>query len=660
VKQESRAHAGSAVLADPVSGQVLDARYRIGRRIARGGMASVYEAVDTRLDRTCAVKIMHPGLGDDEAFAARFVREARSTARLSHPNVVNVYDQGEDPNVDGGTLYLVMELIPGHTLRDVIGREAPAPPLRALALMEPVVSALAAAHRAGLIHRDIKPENVLIADDGRVKVADFGLAKAVSADTQHTATGGVIIGTVSYLAPELVVDGTSDARADVYAAGVVLYELLTGSKPHEGESPIAVAYKHVHEDVPPPSRSAPGIPAYVDALVARATARDRAQRPADAGVLLHQLHRVSQALASGAWDDRDLTTDLALPAHHEPVTDDTSDLDLRPVTPAEFISPTPAVAPVRLSPAPPHLPPAVRPRSRRSRRGAGLLVLALLIALLAGVGAYWFGWARYTATPGVLGLSQRAATSKLDAVGLRVTVGAAAYSDSVPRGHVVGSDPDPGARVLDHGTVTLTVSRGKELHAVPQMRHLTLNRAQDALLKAHLRYGRAIRQYDEKVPRGRVIGSNPSAGKRESPQTVVDLVVSRGPQPIHVRDWTGFGAARAEHALRAQHLRVVVGDPQYSDRVPAGHVLSQDPGTGVLTRGGTVNLVVSKGPHLVQVPTDLQAMGIDAATTLLHSLGFRVTVEKSQYYIGVGYVYSSSPGGGSMAAKGSVVILHII
>jgi eukaryotic-like serine/threonine-protein kinase len=661
VEQESRAHAGSAVLADPVSGQLLDGRYRIGRRIARGGMAAVYEAVDTRLDRTCAVKIMHPGLGDDEAFAARFVLEARSAARLSHPNVVNVYDQGEDPTVDGGTLYLVMELIVGHTLRDVIRRDAPVSPPRALALMEPVVSALAAAHRAGLIHRDIKPENVLIADDGRVKVADFGLAKAVSADTQHTATGGVIIGTVSYLAPELVVDGTSDARADVYAAGVVLYELLTGSKPHEGESPIAVAYKHVHEDVPAPSRSAPGIPAYVDALVARATARDRAQRPADAGVLLHQLHRVSQALASGARDDRELTTDLALPAQHEPVADDTSDLDLRPVTPAEFISPTPAVAPV---PVPavrtPYRPPVVRARGRRSRRGPALLGLALLIALLAGVGAYWFGWARYTATPGVLGLTQRAATAKLDAGGLHVTVGPAVFSDSVPRGRVVGTDPDPGARVLDHGTVTLTLSKGKELYAVPQMRHLTVNKAQDALLGAHLAYGRAIGRYDEQLHRGRVIGSTPSAGTRESPQTVVDLVVSRGPRPIHVRDWTGLGAARAEHALRAQYLRVVVGDPQYSDQVAAGHVLTQDPATGVLHRVGTVTLVVSKGPHLVQVPSDLQAMGVDAATTLLHHLGFRVEVDRSQYYIGLGYVYSSSPSAGAMAAEGSVVVLHII
>jgi eukaryotic-like serine/threonine-protein kinase len=661
VEQETRAHAGSAALADPVSGQVLDGRYRIGRRIARGGMASVYEALDTRLDRSCAVKIMHPGLGDDEAFAARFVREAQSAARLSHPHVVNVFDQGEDPTVDGGTLYLVMELISGHTLRDVIRDEAPLPPVRALALMEPVVSALAAAHRAGLIHRDIKPENVLIADDGRVKVADFGLAKAVSADTQHTATGGVIIGTVSYLAPELVVDGTSDARADVYAAGVVLYELLTGSKPHEGESPIAVAYKHVHEDVPPPSRAAPGIPAYLDALVARATARDRAQRPADAGILLHQLHRVSQALASGAWDDHELTTDLALPAHHEPVTDDTSDLDLRPVTPAEFISPQPLRAPERVRPAaPPSDPPSGRPRTRRRRRGPALLGLALVIALLAGAGAYWFGWARYTATPGVLGLTQQAATHKLEAVGLHVTVGTPTFSDSVPKGHVVGTDPDPGARVTDHGTVTLTLSRGKELYAVPQVRTLTVNQAQDALLRAHLTYGRSIQQYDEKIPRGQVIGSTPVAGKRESPQTVVDLVVSRGPKPIHVRDWTGLDAARAERVLKAQHLDVVLDDPQYSDHVPEGRVLSQDPPTGVLYRGDPVHLVVSKGPELVQIPGDLRAMGVAAATQLLQGLGFHVEVVHADLYLGLGYVASSSPSPGDSAPKGSTVILKIV
>ena len=290
---------------DHLTGRVLDGRYLIGSRIARGGMATVYEATDLRLDRTVAVKVMHPGLGDDDEFAARFVAEARAAAKLSHPNVVAVFDQGNDD----GTVFLAMELIPGHTLRDTIGKEAPLSTARTLALLEPVVSALASAHRAGLIHRDVKPENVLISDDGRIKVADFGLAKAMSATTQHTATG-VLIGTVSYVAPELVVEGRSDARADVYAVGVILYEILTGKKPHEGETPIQVAYKHVHEDVPPPSGRVPGIPDYVDALVARATARDREQRPADAGVLLHHLRRVNQAVTSGVRSDPELVDDL--------------------------------------------------------------------------------------------------------------------------------------------------------------------------------------------------------------------------------------------------------------------------------------------------------------------------------------------------------------
>ncbi len=295
--------------ADPLVGRLLEGRYRLHRRIARGGMAGVYEAVDTRLDRTVAIKVMHAGMGDDDAFAARFVREARAAAQLSHPHVVSVYDQGDDD----GTLYLAMEYVPGHTLRDVIRSEAPLSPARALALVEPVLAALATAHRAGLVHRDIKPENVLIGDrspGSRIKVADFGLAKAVSADTQHTATG-VLIGTVSYLAPELVVQGQADPRADVYATGVVLYELLTGHKPHEGESPIQVAYKHVHEDVPAPSARVPSIPTYVDALVARATARDRGQRPADASVLLHQVHRVAQALRDGVTEDPELESTCA-------------------------------------------------------------------------------------------------------------------------------------------------------------------------------------------------------------------------------------------------------------------------------------------------------------------------------------------------------------
>ena len=655
----TRARAGSATLADPLTGHLLDGRYRIGPRIARGGMAAVYEAVDIRLDRVCAVKTMHRSLGDDAEFADRFTREARAAARLSHPNVVNVFDQGEDPTVEGGTLYLVMELVPGHTLRDVIRAEAPMSPAKALALLEPVVSALAAAHRAGVIHRDIKPENVLIADEvsgGRVKVADFGLAKAVTTDTRHTATGGVLIGTVSYLAPELVVDGTSDARADVYAAGVVLYELLTGRKPHEGESPIAVAYKHVHEDVPPPSAAVPGIPPYVDALVARATARDRAQRPADAGVLLHQLHRVAQAVAGGVRDDEELTADLALPP---PVSDDTTmlDVELVPIAPAAFVAP-PAPLPDVDSTAPPEQPARVT-HPGRSRRGPVLLVLALVLALAAGGGAYWFGWARYTATPGVLGMTRTAATHKLDLAGFDVTVGPAAYSETVPKGRVVTTDPEPGSRVLSHGTIALTLSLGKERYDVPKLRSLTVDQAQDALARAHLTYGRSIPRWSDTVTRGVVIGSTPASGTRQRPDTVVDLVVSHGPAPVHLTDWTGKSAARATQALTHHRLDVAT-TPEFSDQVAKGLVISQDPPSGVLHHGDTVRLVVSKGPELVAVPKGLPTMGVESATRLLEGLGFKVEVDHATIYLGLGYVASSSPGGGNKIPKGSTVILRIV
>src|SRR4051812_47192786 len=417
--------------ADHLTGRVLDGRYLIGSRVPPGGMATVYEATDLRLDRTVAVKVMHPGLGDDDEFAARFVAEARAAAKLSHPNVVAVFDQGNDD----GTVFLAMELIPGHTLRDTIGKEAPLSPARTLALLEPVVSALASAHRAGLIHRDVKPENVLIADDGRIKVADFGLAKAVSATTQHTATG-VLIGTVSYVAPELVVEGRSDARADVYAVGVILYELLTGKKPHEGETPIQVAYKHVHEDVPPPSRLSPGVPDYVDALVARATARDREQRPADAGVLLHHLRRVKQAIAAGVRSDRELVEDLMprktldtaeVLIRQGPVRTDTTrqpweDSDLEALLgPRREVTSTierprePTTVTARPRPVPPPTPPS-RPakRPRRRRRGPILLIVALLLAAAVGSGAWYFGYARYTTTPAVLKLSQDAAKAKLE------------------------------------------------------------------------------------------------------------------------------------------------------------------------------------------------------------------------------------------------------
>jgi serine/threonine-protein kinase len=653
-------------------GRTLERRYRITDRIARGGMASVYTAHDERLDRTVAIKIMHAGLGDgpddDGAFAARFVREARAAARLTHPNVVSVYDQGADTSADATITFLAMEYVPGHTLRDTIVAETPMPARKALAVIEPVLGALAAAHRAGLVHRDVKPENVLISSDGRqIKVADFGLARAVSSQTQHTSTG-VLIGTVSYLAPELVTDGTADARADVYAAGVVLYELLTGTKPHAGETPIQVAYKHVHADVPAPSRTVPDLPAYVDALVARATARDRSLRFADAGVFLHQLHRVQHALATGVVDDPELVADLALPAHSpdayadEPTTAmlvraphaGAGDSTRQVVRTAPSVSrsggPAGPPAKTRRSEAR-----SARPRNRR--RGPIMLILALLLAVAVGGGAWWFGFGRYADAPGVLQLTQAQAESKLESAGLHVEVAPPAYSDTVAKGRVMASDPGPGDRVLRGGTVTITISKGVEQYPIPDEAGKTYAQAKADLtaIKMDVSEDQA---WSETVPEGKVISTNPKAGVVLRPGTAVTVTVSKGRRPIKVGDWVGKSAEQAKKVLTGRGL-VVKTDSDYSDNVAEGKVISQSPGTGTLYRGDTVSLLVSKGPPMVTIPGGLRGSGVDDATAKLEALGLHVEVDHSPFYAGLGYVISIDPGSGEKVRVGSTVHLSL-
>ncbi len=676
---------------DPMIGRVLDRRYRVGPRIARGGMATVYEATDLRLDRVCALKIMHTGLGDDDDFAARFVREARSAAKLSHPHVVAVFDQGDDD----GTLFLAMEYIPGHTLRDLIRKEAPMPPRKALTLVEPVLSALAAAHQAGMIHRDVKPENVLLADDGRIKVADFGLARAVSAETQHTATGGVLIGTVSYLSPELVVDGRADARSDVYAAGVILYEMLTGRKPHEGESPIQVAYKHVHEDVPPPSELVPGLPPYVDALVARATARDRSLRPADAQVMLQQVRRVRGALDQGVADDPELTEDLTPTRHTDPADSidyireeaptivpaaaaatvvaarhgashgDASDADLDwegtsvlggrgRVLPADRPS-------ASRGPSSPDSdgPPSPSPgRPARRRRGPLLLALVLVLATVVGVTGWYYGMGRYTTTPGVINLSAAQAEEKIEAAGLGFEVGERAFSETVTAGSVISTDPAAGTNILKDGTVVVTLSRGPERYEVPVLRGMTLEEAERALGESSLAVGGVTERFHERVAEGVVLSSDPRTGRELKRGAAVDLVVSKGRRPIRVPDLTGRPVESAEEQLRELGFEVTVTSENH-DSVPEGDVISQSPSSGRLFRGEPVELVASKGPVMVEVPK-VQGVGIAEATQRLEDAGLVVETERSEVYVGLEFVVKSDPGEGSMVPAGSTVTLFLV
>ncbi len=669
-----------SAVADPLVGHLLDQRYRVEAKIARGGMATVYQATDLRLDRRVALKVMPHALADDDEFAQRFVREARAAARLTHPNVVAVYDQGED----NGVLFLTMEYVEGrHTLRDVIRDQAPLPPIRALAILEEILRALSAAHESGIIHRDIKPENVLISPRGQVKVADFGLARAISSSTSATATGGVLMGTVSYLPPELVVDGTADARSDVYSVGVVLFEMLTGTKPHVGDSPIQVAYRHVHDDVPPPSRFVAGIPPYLDAFVARATSRRRDLRPADAHVMLQQLRRVRHALDHGVTDDQDLTDDLTptvavsigalAPAGgpgDEVYDQEAFGADARTMivgSRASASRPETTMEELVRHQAPPgYLPPGQPPtsaaRSRRRRNRAAWVAFLVVIVLAAGAAltGWYYGAGRFQDTPDVIGMSQAAAAAKLEASNLSLDVTGTAYSERVPAGELISTDPQPGANVTKGGTVQAVISKGPERHDVPDVSTMTEAAAIAAIRARSLQVALPVpRVWSSTVAAGIVVSFTPDAGTPLRRSTVVHLVVSRGPKPITIPSFVGKPADQARSAL--QKLGFVVDTPvqAYNDTVNAGLVVSQTPNSGIGTTGDHVRLVVSKGPHLVAVP-NVYHQGTEAAKQSLEHAGFRVEVRPFTPSFGLGFVEDQSPGGDEMAPLGSTVVIYIV
>ncbi len=584
------------VTSDPLVGQVLDGRYLMGAKIARGGMASVYEATDLRLDRLVAVKVMPQALADDESFSQRFVREARAAARLTHPNVVAVYDQGED----AGVLFLAMEYVAGrHTLRDVIRAEAPLSPSRALSVLEEILKAIAAAHEAGIVHRDVKPENVLIDPRGQIKVADFGLARAISSATSATATGGVLMGTVSYLPPELVTDGNADARSDVYALGVLLFELLTGRKPHVGDSPIQVAYKHVHDDVPAPSAFVDGIAPYLDAFVARATSRDRDLRPADAHVMLQQLRRVRHALDRGVIDDQELTDDLT-PTILVRGDEATNVLEGLPGARDERTWPDPETSTstdvvTRTVAGPPPYPAPSTLARRRKRRGWIAFVVVLLLAAGAAAAGWYYGVGRFRPTPDVVRLSQSQARSTIVQAGLSFRVAGTAYSEKVRQGGVISTEPRAGEQVLRDGTVSAVISKGPERHRVPELAGLSEARAVKAITNHALVVGHTARRWDEDVRTGEVVAFTPKQGTELRRDQRVSIVVSKGPAPIKVADHTGQSGDSAVRDLQSLGLKVK-RDERYDDNVADGLVISQRPSTGVRHSGDTVTLVVSRGP----------------------------------------------------------------
>ncbi|MCE7548490.1 Stk1 family PASTA domain-containing Ser/Thr kinase [Streptomyces thermodiastaticus] len=640
-------------LQDPLVGQVLDGRYRIDARIAVGGMATVYRALDTRLDRVLALKVMHPSLAADASFVERFIREAKSAARLDHPNVVGVFDQG----TDGSYVYLAMEYVSGCTLRDVLRERGALPVRAALDILEPVLAALGAAHRAGFVHRDMKPENVLIGDDGRVKVADFGLVRAVDAVTHTT---GTVLGTVSYLAPEQIEEGTASPRVDVYACGVMLYEMLTGAKPYQGETPAQVLYRHVNEDVPPPSGAVPGLPAELDELVAAAAARTPDERPADAVALLA---RVREARARLGDDELDALPPQARTTGHDNAEDRTSVLPRalavpRPLPVDGDEEPTDAFHRTSRLDTPVPDAGARRPGGLRRRRALVAAVAAVVLVLVGGAGLWYINSGQFTTVPPLLSKTEAQARQRLEAAGLKVGGVEHAHSDTVARGTVISTDPSPGTRIRDHGSVTLTVSDGPKTVRVPDVRGRPLDTARQRLRAAGLEPGMVSRAFSEDVPKGTVIRTDPPAGTERHSGSAIALVVSRG-RPVKVPDVTGEDLDEATSDLGEAGLKVTVAPERVTSEFDAGQVARQNPPAGrQLAEGDTVTLTLSKGPELVEVP-DVTGDSVDDAKRTLEEAGFRVKEDRGLLGLFGDTVKKQSVKGGDRAPKGSTITITI-
>ncbi|MGW3291972.1 Stk1 family PASTA domain-containing Ser/Thr kinase [Streptomyces sp. NPDC001002] len=638
-------------LQDPLVGQVLDGRYRVDARIAVGGMATVYRAVDTRLDRVLALKVMHPALAADVTFVDRFIREAKSVARLAHPNVVQVFDQG----ADGSYVYLAMEYVAGCTLRDVLRERGALQPRAALDILEPVLAALGAAHRAGFVHRDMKPENVLIGDDGRVKVADFGLVRSVDTVTNTT---GTVLGTVSYLAPEQIEHGTADPRVDVYACGVVLYEMLTGERPHYGDSPATVLYKHIHEDVPPPSAVVPGLAYELDELVATATARAPELRPYDAVALLAHARETRAALRP---DQLDAMPPQALTADRDIAEDRTS------VIPRSLTVPRPLpvneddeqrdVHRTSVLASPPPLPPRRR-TGGGGRRGPLAIVVAILLVLGVGAGVWYINSGQFTKVPAVLAKTQAQASRQLDDAGLDLGSVKHAYSDTVKRGTVISTDPVPGTRIRDNGSVTLTISDGPEIVPVPALKGYVLSKAKALLKTDGLQPGMVTREFDDDVPKGFVISTDPAEGTKRHAGSAIALTVSKG-SAVDVPDVTGEDLEDAKADLEDAGLKVKVAAEQVNSEYDKGQVAAQTPeADSQAGEGDTVTLTVSKGPEQVEVP-DVTGDSVDDAKQALEDAGFQVDEDRGLLGLFGDTVKSQSVEGGETAPKGSTITIEI-
>ncbi|MDY5585157.1 MAG: Stk1 family PASTA domain-containing Ser/Thr kinase [Arcanobacterium sp.] len=660
---------------DTLLGATIDGRYFIQARIARGGMASVYRARDLRLDRDVALKIIHPHLAEQADFTRRFIQEARSAAALNHPNIVGVHDQGIAQTPDGNRAYLVMELITGPDLRSELRRHGSFTLGQSLQIIQQILQALAAAHEKNLIHRDVKPENILLErelpsvsvvsqENIQAKVADFGLARAVSDATgMHTST---VLGTVAYIAPEIVSKNQITASSDVYSVGIMLYEFITGALPFTGDSPLAIAWSHANDPLPRLSDEYDWIPASFDSLLALLTAKDPQRRPQNGSAALDVLTDIA-----GTFPEESLIRRI-------PVFTESATSPLAPTSIAPVIAESIDDAPVKLglspeestlseTPKPTTATKKLRgkktnPDSQKPRRWKKFLaVFAFLATIIGGTsyGVYWY----FTEGPGlrvevvnVISNEEKTAIEALTAAGFKTEVNYA-YSDEVAKGLVISSNPNPGTSIHPSQLITLTVSQGVEHLEVPEVIGLTQEEASEKLTAS--RFKAEIKaNWSETVPEGQVISQSPAAGESIPHSSTITIEVSKGREPIEVPNAVGVSEKEATDAITAKELKVNI-ERQYSDEVAEGVVISQSTPAGeTLFRNDEVKLVISLGPELIEVPGVIGKQE-GTAREILESAGFKVEVDRvlGGYF---GTVRLQSPASGAKVKPGSTIKLTVV